>query len=338
MKDCYTNENNLPLHRDKPDGNVADCASEQPDRGAPEEPRRSSAPAPHVLAAWERKIHELGKPRPIYTPASVNSTHALHYDFSAWLSDDRSFPPCTRDAIRQTAPLWLTDGLTLTEHRVWGDKVQILFTAQPDIAPVVFASRIKGRLQHALRQMGSPVKFSRKVAFRCLGDNISDAVTGYLKKQVRKEGFADPRFAKQMAEFTVVRDDVDLSEPAATVRGRYWYNLHIVLVVGGRMQFVRNEPLAKLRDGCLRISKKKGYRLKSVAVMLEHVHISLGGIPDQSPEDIALVFMNNLAWLMGRNRIWQDGYYVGTFSEYTLSDLPSQRRKAAGDAERKRPQ
>lgn len=31
-----------------------------------------------------------------------------------------------------------------------------------------------------------------------------------------------------------------------------------------------------------------------------------------------LAFLNNLAYAMGQNRIWQNGCYVGTFSEYDM--------------------
>jgi len=293
--------------------------------------RPANAPSSEQLEKWINKLRDDSKPQPMYTQGGVTPVVHLNYDCTVWLSGEQAFPPCTLEIIRKISPLWQEDGLMLGEHRVCGDKVQILFSARHDVAPVVFAARIKGRLQHALRQNGTPVKFSRKVAFRCLGNNTSDVVTGYLRKQVSKEGFVDPRFEKRMQEFTVVRDDVDLAEPFATVRGRYWYNLHLVLVVDGRVQFKMTEPLAKLRDGCLRIASQKGYRLKSVAVMLEHIHISLGGVPDHSPEEIALTFMNNLVWIMGKNRIWKDEYYVGTFSEYALRDLPFQRRKAVGD-------
>ena len=49
-----------------------------------------------------------------------------------------------------------------------------------------------------------------------------------------------------------------------------------------------------------------------------HVHAALGGDIEQSPEEITLAFLNNLAYLLGRNRFWRDGYYVGTFSEYDM--------------------
>jgi REP element-mobilizing transposase RayT len=294
-------------------------------------PRSPNAPSPETLAKWIEDLRDQAKPQPMYTPPLVTATYVLHYDCTVWLSAGHDFPVCTSDAVKNTANLWINDALFLEEFKIRKDKIQILFRARPDVSPVVFASRIKGRLQHTLRTMGYPLKFSRKVSFRCLGDNISAAVVGYLKKQVRKEGFVDPSFAANMEKFTVVRDDVNLAEPCKTVRGRYWYNLHLVLVVEGRVQLGRMKSLEILRDGCLRIAKSKGYQLKSVSVMLEHIHIALRGIPEQSPQDIALAFMNNLAWIMGRNRIWQNGYYVGTFSEYSLSNLPFQRHKVVGD-------
>jgi REP element-mobilizing transposase RayT len=198
---------------------------------------------------------------------------------------------------------------------VLNDAVQLLFTATHQLSPVTATQRIKGRLQHELRQAGTPVAFSRKVALRSLGDNTRPVVEGYLGKQVDKEDLDDPRFAATMKAFTVARA-TDLSQPAATHSGRFWYNLHIVLVTAGRRWVRDYERLGKTRDGVLKVADAKGYRLKSVAVMPDHVHLALGGDPAQTPEEIALCFMNNLSFLLGRNRVWEDGYYVGTFSEY----------------------
>ena len=287
--------------------------------------------APNDLASFEQKIRELAKPRPIYTPKRITCTSVLHYDCTVWLSKGVPFPSVIGDAIKLAANLWVADGLTLSEYCVRGDMAQVLFSARSDVPPVLSVARIKGRLQHALRQLGYPVKFSRKVAFRCLGENVSDIVTGYIRKQVRKEKFADSRFAKRMKTYTLVQDDVDLSEPIATTRGRYWYNVHIVLVVAGRRRIANNQALGELRDGCLQIALKKGYRIKALSVMLDHLHIALRGVIEHSPEEIALGLMNNLAWMMGQNRIWQDACYVGTFSEYDVSNLRSQQHKAVGD-------
>ncbi len=109
--------------------------------------------------------------------------------------------------------------------------MQILFSTTPEITPIVMAQRAKGRLAYALRSAGLQVPFSRKVAVRSVGDNTRRDVEAYLERQVAKEQFVDPPFAQRMAELIVVRPDVDLSQPMERNRGRYWYNLPLVLVV-----------------------------------------------------------------------------------------------------------
>ena len=52
--------------------------------------------------------------------------------------------------------------------------------------------------------------------------------------------------------------------------------------------------------------------------MPDHVHLALRGNIEQSPEEIALAVMNNLAYAFGQNPIWQASYYVATFSEYDM--------------------
>ncbi len=253
----------------------------------------------------------------MYTPDSVNATHALRYDWTGWLSQGATFPSSTPEAIRTTQDAWMGDGLNVLEYRVRNDSTQILLEAAPQVSPTLATQRIKGRLQHTLRQAGTPVTFSRKVSFRSLGENTRPIVERYLLKQVGKEGFVDPRFIARMNEYTVESPEVDLNEPATSHSGRYWYNLHLVMVTSGRCRVVDYEYLARERDGVIRVAQAKGYLLKSLSVMPDHVHLAFRGDISQSPGELALCFMNNLAFLLGRNRIWADEYYVGTFSEYS---------------------
>ena len=278
--------------------------------------RSDSAPAPSDLVSLEAKIRELAKPRPMYTPSSVRATHSLRYDWTGWLSNGQPFPASTHDVIGSLRQLWHTDGLDLLDCRIRNDCAQILFEASHKVSPIVSTQRIKGRLQHALKQAGTPVGFSRKLAFRSLGENTRLVVERYLGKQVSKEGFMDPRFAARMKEYTIEKRGVDLRQPAETNSGRYWYNLHLVLVTSGRRWIVDYQRLAEKRDACLRVCRARGYPLKSLAVMPDHVHLAFRGDASATPEELALCFMNNLSFLLGRNRVWEDEYYVGTFSEY----------------------
>ncbi len=148
----------------------------------------------------------------------------------------------------------------------------------------------------------------------------------YVRGQVGKGDFADPRFQKLMRRFTVAGDDAILAEPSESNSGQYWYNLHLVLVVADRFRITNPERLGQLRDAAFRIAAEADHRIGALSVMPDHVHLALRGNIERSPAEIALAFQNGLASAAGC-RVWQAGYYVGTFSEYDLDVI---RRIAKG--------
>jgi REP element-mobilizing transposase RayT len=253
----------------------------------------------------------------LYAAHNLKPAFALHYDWTGWPTAGTNLPAQTAPVARETAPLWEKDGLRLLEPHATAEKVQILFSVTPQVSPTFFCQRVKGRLQHALRKCGTPVDFSRKVSFRSLGENTSDVVENYIRGQVGKGDFADPRFRETMRRFTIVQEDVRLAEPSESNSGRYWYDLHLVLVVADRFRITAIEQLARIRDAVLTVATEGGHRIAALSVMPDHVHMALRGNIELSPEEIALAFQNGLARAAGC-RVWQDGFYVGTFSEYDL--------------------
>mgnify|MGYP001571649667 CR=1 FL=1 len=253
----------------------------------------------------------------LYTGHNVRAAHVLRYDWTGWPTDGTAFPPQAAAAIQAAAPLWEQDGLHLLTPLVAPGKVQLLFSVTPHVSPTFFCMRAKGRLQYALRQAGAPVKFSRKVSFRSLGENTDEAVGNYIRGQVGKADLADPRFREIMRQFTLKNDDVRLAEPSESNSGRYWYNLHVVLVVADRFRITNPERLGRIRDAALAVAAEGGHRIAALSVMPDHVHMALRGNIERSPAEIAMAFQNGLARAAGC-RVWQDGFYAGTFSEYDL--------------------
>jgi len=76
---------------------------------------------------------------------------------------------------------------------------------------------------------------------------------------------------------------------------------------------------AKIRDTALQICTKKGYTASTAAVLPDHLHLTVRGAIEHSPEAIALSFLNNLAFALGQRLWWQAGYYAGTFGEYSMA-------------------
>jgi REP element-mobilizing transposase RayT len=218
---------------------------------------------------------------------------------------------------------WEADGLRLLETRFSPQCVLMTFSVKPQVSPKFFTARVKGRLQYALSGAGLRVKFSRKLAMQSIGENHREEVEAYIANQAASESWADPRIVQVLAPFTVANPSVDLSAPTATTSGRYWYNLHLVLVTAERRRNSELPWLAKIRDQSFRIAEKKGHGISRLSVMPEHVHFSLRGNLEHSPEEIALAFQNNLAYCLAKCRVWRETYYVGTFGEYDMNAVRS---------------
>jgi REP element-mobilizing transposase RayT len=218
---------------------------------------------------------------------------------------------------------WEVDHLRLLEYSFSPERLLMTFSVTPQVTPVFFVSRVKGRLQHALRQAGTPVKFSRKVAMGSIGENHRKDVEQYIQQHGDKEAQGDPALEEFLRPFTVVNSTVDLTRPSETTSGRYWYNLHLVLVHAERWRSTNPQWLGKIRDQSFRIAAKKGYAISRLSVVPDHVHLALRGNIEHSPEQIALAFQNNLAHTLGQMRVWQGTYYVGTFGEYDMNAVRS---------------
>lgn len=264
--------------------------------------------------------------QPVYAPDDVSKpAFHLRYTWSGWPSLS-SFPDVpTAEFFRELDALWEEDGMRRLEMRWSAKLIQFTFSVKPQVSPVFFTSRVKGRLQHALRTAGLTTNFSRKIGFRTIGDNRRTDVEAYIRSQVEKEVFVDPRFAEVLQRFTVADSGVRLDQPTRTNSGRYWYNLHLVLVLDRRDRLTDENSLRTMDQSCLAIATKKGYAVSTRSVMPDHLHLALRGDIEHSPEEIALAMMNNLAFAFGQNRIWQSSYYAGTFGEY---DMQTVRRRS----------
>jgi REP element-mobilizing transposase RayT len=257
-------------------------------------------------------------PQPLYTGRNVHPAYCLRYGWTGWPTVGASFPAGLGEVVKQVAELWEGDGLRLLETCCTDEAAQLTLSAKPEIAPVLAASRVKGRLQHALRKAGLPIQFSRKLALRSIGHNTTSDVEQYIRDQVAKAAFADGAFSERLQRATVANPAVVLADPTETNSGRYWYNLHVVLVTEQRYQRGDQPWLERIRDQSLKIARKKGHAISCLSVMPDHLHIALRGNIEHSPHEIALAFQNNLAYALGQVRLWRHTYYVGTFGEYDM--------------------
>jgi REP element-mobilizing transposase RayT len=258
-------------------------------------------------------------PEPIYEFQQLKPAYHLRYTWTGWPTSGTQFPRQPDSSFfTKLDAAWESDHLKRIATNWQPDKIQFTFSTIPTIAPTLFVARVKGRLQHALRLDGTPVRFSRKVAFRGIGKNQTAAVQSYIQQQVDREQFVDSQFSEMLKRFTILDDKIALDQPSESNSGRYWYNLHVVLVTASRSRIRSASDFDRLDRAVRATARKHKYLIGARAWMPDHVHVALRGNIEESPAEIALSLMNNTAFISGQRAIWERGFYVGTFSEYDV--------------------
>lgn len=274
------------------------------------------------LSLQEMIALSTNSPEEIFTTKNTSCVHNIFYSWHGFLSEMAQFPPGTEKIVEQCIPLWKNDGFELLHFTNKRNVLQILCKVEPGISPEKFAQKIKGRLVYAFRQSSIYLKFSRALGFRSLGFNTSTIVKNYINGQVDKEDLADSRYKVILKQFTCSDRSTELINPHNNKRSIYWYNLHLVIVIAERSNpITKDEVFEKIKRLIPAVAKKHQYKIADFSVMPDHIHIAMQGNPEESPYEIGLSFMNNLAYMMKMKYFWRDEFYIGTFSEYTVDSV-----------------
>ena len=250
---------------------------------------------------------------PIYTPASVNVAYQLRWSLSLFAQAE--LPPI-ETWLPQVKPLVEPDGVRILACRVMSDSTwQFYLSTRPVVNPSAIVKSVKGRLQHLIRST-VPQAFRRNFLLGAVGDARREVVEQYVASQLGHHRMSDPRVQETLKKFQLQFDDVDLAANQFTAHGAYLYNLHLVLVHDGRWPLIRDEDFSRSRDMVRAVAKKYGHRLSRLAMLSDHLHLVAGVPPSSSPQDVALRYLNNLAYAHGMTALYSQSYYVGTIGEF----------------------
>ena len=250
---------------------------------------------------------------PLYTAVSVQPAYQLRWSLAIFSKQE--LPP---------TDVWLDD----LKSAVARDEVKILevharppqvwqfyVSTTPAVAPPAIVRSIKGRLQHRLRGT-NPDCFRRNFQLSAVGDARREVVESYVAAQLGHHRMADPQVDAAFERFQFTFPDVDLGNRQHSSHGVYIYNLHVVLVNEGRWSEVRESELAKTGNMVKRVADRKKHRLSRLSLLADHIHFTAAIPPDQSPTDVALAYMNNVAYAHGMKAVFRPSFYVGTIGEY----------------------
>ena len=112
-----------------------------------------------------------------------------------------------------------------------------------------------------------------------------------------------------------------LELPHRSSHGDFICNLHFVAVHEERFAEVNDDFLAKTSAMLRRVAAKKQHLLSQVGLLVDHVHWTIGCGIAEAPLEIGLAYLNNLAFAHGMRKIYQYGFYVGTFGPYDLGTI-----------------
>ena len=258
-------------------------------------------------------------PTPIYTAANCRFSHPLSWGVTVFWrephgADDRSWFLPLSNALQP-------DGITLRSHRFVGDaSSQFVVSSLPEVSPSLVVQRIKGRLQYLVRAE-RPKALRRNFAIRGFGRVTRNVVEKYISDQLGHHRMADPRVQKRLDSYQISHPEMNLSEPQRTSHGLFWSSLHLVFVHRERRNEIRDDVLSDVSAMIERSSQRKGYRLREAGVLPDHVHILASCPFQESPLEMVLGFLNNLAFAQGMKPVYQFGGYLGTVGEYNFGAI-----------------
>jgi REP element-mobilizing transposase RayT len=250
--------------------------------------------------------------QPLYTLNNCSVCAPLQWGLTVFWREAMTDAPWFAELARALE----ADGIRLLGHHVREPRVtQFSLSTLPHVTPLLLVNRVKGRLQYLIRNT-RPKALQRNYALRSIGSATRPAIEAYVASQLAHHVMADDRVQATLERFQIVHLEVDLSRPRVTSHGVYWYNLHIVLVHQGRWAEVREEVLEREQHMIEQACRVKGFALSRAGILADHVHLALGCSLEVAPAEVALGFLNNLAYVHGMKAVFQYGAYVGTFGEY----------------------
>lgn len=249
---------------------------------------------------------------PIYTMENVAFAFQLRWAMTMFTDGDRS----TLDSLTSVEVGLESDGIRVLFKRYAEPKIlQMTLSTLPHVSPRWIAQRVKGRLWHALSS-SSEFSLTKKYALRSYGTQERARIESYVAGQAAHHPMATDRATNLFKDVNFIDESANLQQPIRLDESLVWFNLHIVIVHADRWRNVNpllvGNSLKMVRSVC----QKYGWRLSRCGIVADHLHLGLGANVSDSPQDVVLKLMNNLAYVHGMKPVYQFSAYVATFGEY----------------------
>ncbi len=249
---------------------------------------------------------------PIYTKRTCpHPTTQLHWNYSiTWQTTP-------------VEPMWLAelqkhcvvDGILVRDYQLLDPTHGvIMLDSRASVSPHSIVQRLRGRLQALLRQW-NPKALAAEDEFRCTGTITRQVIEGFILQQRIQSatGVNDPG-DRRFAEYCWDDPTIDLNRPSLSQNKHFWYNLHLVFPFVELECNLDDAELALVWQTLKNVSQRKQHWLRQAEIQSEYVHAWLRGQWTESPEEIALTYLNEIAFSLGKRKAFGCNYLVATES------------------------
>lgn len=255
---------------------------------------------------------------PRYTPENCNPAYQLRWSLTCFTRTAFSLPANTQAEINQITEPHGVRVLELFQRSE--TKLQLLVSTNPELSPSKVVKLAKGSTQHVLRS-GEGVSFSRKFGLVSTGNANLSSAENYVSGQIEHHLLASVASMERMRQFTHSFESVDLAQPILSSHGQYVLGLHLVLVHAERWRTVNQGVHEKTQSAILATARKKGHRISRVSILPDHTHITMGFGYQECPGELALSYMNNIAFKHQMQPFLMYSYYAGTIGPYNMNAI-----------------
>ncbi|MBL8891317.1 MAG: transposase [Planctomycetaceae bacterium] len=255
----------------------------------------------------------MNKPEPIYTADDTRAAYQLNWSLTLFL---REPTPPESHWLESLKAATEPDAVRILEyHRPDALTIQFFVSTQPQISPAQIIRSIKGRLQYVVKE-AVPKLFRRNYSVLSVGAANNSCLDAYVAKQPARHPMADPKVQLLFESLQYVDESIKLHDARLSSHGQFLNSLHIVLEYREHLNIVDEKALIAIRLMIIRSCQQKGHLLGRIGLVANHMHILVGCHVDESPQDVALALMNNLAYVSGMKAMFEYSFYVGTFGSY----------------------
>jgi REP element-mobilizing transposase RayT len=251
-----------------------------------------------------------------YELSSCKIAYQLRWSLALFLTSPMNTPV---DWIPELSDVCEPDGIrvlegTCSDHRT----LFLLLSTKPDVKPAFIVQRVKGRLQHLLRDRGG-IQWQRNFRLSTVGDANVETVNEYVANQLQHHTMASPTSQSVLANAAWHDPMVVLEDPITSSHGQYVLGLHGVLVHAERWRTANPEFVDRTQQATLSALRAIGCDVSRIAVLSDHLHFSVRIRYDVSPAEIMLLAMNRVCESHNGMRIWMEGFYAGTIGSYDMN-------------------